>query len=290
MKVLVLGAKGTLGQDLVNVFSACDAEVVGLSRADFDVTDKDAIRDAVLGKGYDIVINAVAVNDVDGAEDPMKQDIYWAVNAEAPGIMAAAAKEAGATFVHYSTDYVFDGRKEEGYTEDDDPRPISFYGESKLGGEDAVLEIGGRSFICRLSKLYGKPGTSENSKPSFIDTMVRLAQTHPALTIVDEEVGMPTYTYDIAEATSALIGWDYEPGIYHLVNEGPGVTWYGFAEEFFDILGIETPRTPAPSSAFPKPAARPLHGMLLNTKFSLLRSREEALKAYFKECPVKRVA
>lgn len=290
MKVLILGAKGTLGQDIVRVFSAYGAEVVGSHRADLDVTDKAAVRDAILGNGYDVVINASAVNDVDGAEDPAKHDIVWAVNAEVPGTIAAAVKDAGATFVHYSTDYVFDGTKEEGYTEDDEPRPISAYGESKLGGEEAVREAGGNSFICRVSKLYGKPGTSENSKPSFVETMVRLAQTHPKLTIVDEEVGMPTYTRDIAEATLALISGDYEPGIYHLVNEGPGVTWYGFAEEFFGILGIETPRTPVPSSAFPKPAARPQYGMLLNTKFPPLRSREEALKAHFKECPVKRIA
>lgn len=290
MKVLVLGAKGTLGQDLVRVFGAFDADVEASDLEELDVTDVGAVRKTILGNGYDLIINAVAINDVDGAEDPTKQDIVWAVNAEAPGTIAAAAKEAGATFVHYSTDYVFDGTKEEGYTEDDEPHPISFYGESKLGGEEAVREAGGRSFVCRVSKLYGRPGVSEQSKPSFVDTMVRLAQVHPSLTIVDEEVGMPTYTYDIAEATLALIGWDYEPGIYHLVNDGPGVTWYGFAEEFFAILGITTPRTPVPSSAFPKPAPRPLYGMLRNTKFTTLRAREEALKAYFKECPVKRIA
>lgn len=283
MKVLVLGAQGNLGQDLVRAFSSSGHEVEGLDRDGLDVTDAAAVRDRIASGGYGAVVNAVAYNDVDGAEDPAKREIAFKLNAEAPGVMAAAAKEAGAAFVHYSTDYVFSGTRPEGYREDDAPDPVSAYGESKAAGERAVAEAGGRWFICRTSKLYGKPGTSPLAKPSFVGVMVGLAKTKPELSIVDEEVGMPTYTADLAEATVRLVTGEYAPGIYHLVNEGPGVTWYGFAEEFFGALGITTPRKPVPMSAFPRPAKRPLFAPLKNAKFPPLRPRIEALKAFFKE-------
>ncbi|MDP3985486.1 MAG: sugar nucleotide-binding protein, partial [bacterium] len=229
--------------------------------------------------------NAVAWNNVDAAEDPAHHGVVWQLNAEVPRVMAEAAKEAGAAFVHYSTDYVFPGTKPEGYHETDVPQPISKYGESKLAGEYAVQKVGGQSYICRLSKLFGRPGSSPLAKPNFVNIMVKLAKTKPSLTIVDEEVGMPTYTKDIAVATMKLITDGFEPGIYHLVNEGPGVTWYGFAEEFFEILDSKTPRTPVPSSQFPKPAARPKHAALINTKFPLLRTRRAALVDFFKTYP-----
>jgi dTDP-4-dehydrorhamnose reductase len=113
--------------------------------------------------------------------------------------------------------------------------------------------------------------------------MVGLAKTKPSLSIVDEEVGMPTYTADLADATVRLVTGEYAPGTYHLVNDGPGVTWFGFAEEFFGMLGIHTPRKPVPMSAFPRPARRPLHAALRNTRFPPLRTRSDALKAYFAE-------
>jgi len=115
--------------------------------------------------------------------------------------------------------------------------------------------------------------------------MVGLAKTKPELTIVDEEVGCPTYTRDVATATLKLLTEQFPPGIYHLVNEGPGVTWYGFAEEFFGLLGIQTPRKPVTSAAFPKPARRPAFAALENTKFPPLRTRIEALRAFFEDCP-----
>jgi dTDP-4-dehydrorhamnose reductase len=240
---------------------------------------------AMIGRGFSAVINAVAYNNVDAAEDPANRPIGWKLNAEVPGELARAAREAGAAFVHYSTDYVFAGDKPEGYTEDDTPAPISIYGESKLAGEQAVAAAGGRFYVCRLSKIFGKPGPSKLSKPSFVSVMVGLAKTKPALTIVDEEVGSPTYTRDVATATLRLLNEQFPAGIYHLVNEGPGVTWYGFAEEFFGLLGIQTPRTPVTSAAFPKPARRPPFAALRNTKFPPLRSRLDALRAFFQDCP-----
>ena len=284
MKILILGSQGNLGQELVSVFSSAGHEVVGCDRDELDVTDQTAAR-AMIGRGFSAVINAVAYNNVDGAEDPASRQIAWKLNAEVPGELARACRDSGAAFVHYSTDYVFAGDKPEGYTEDDTPAPISVYGESKLAGEQAVATAGGRFYVCRLSKIFGKPGTSKLSKPSFVSVMVGLAKTKPALSIVDEEVGSPTYTRDVATATLRLLTEQFPAGIYHLVNEGPGVTWYGFAEEFFGLLGIQTPRTPVTSAAFPKPARRPPFAALRNTKFPPLRSRLGALRAFFQDCP-----
>lgn len=283
MKILILGAKGNLGQDLVRVFAAAGHQVDGFDRDGLDVTDTAAVRSRIFAGGYGAVVNASAWNDVDGAEDPANRDRVRALNADAPGAMAAASKDAGAAFVHYSSDYVFEGAKSEGYKEDDEPNPISEYGRSKLDGERAVAAAGGRWYVCRTSKLYGLPGTSASAKPSFVNVMCKLARTKPELGIVDEEVGSPTYTRDLAESTVRLVTGKFAPGIYHLVNDGPGVTWYGFAEEFFGILGVKTPRKPVSSSAFPKPAKRPKFAPLLNTKFPKLRSRLDALKAYFAE-------
>jgi len=285
MKVIVLGAKGNLGQDLVAAFVAAGHEVVALDREELDVLDFAATRRRILDELPSAVINTVAMNDVDGAEDPTKRPFAFKLNGDAPGVLAAAARDAGASFVHYSTDYVFEGTKPEGYAEDDEPKPVSAYGESKLAGERAAIAAGGRVYVCRLSKIFGRPGVSELSKPSFVSIMLKLAKTKPELSIVDEEVGCPTYTKDIAEATVRLLAGGFEPGIYHLVNDGPGVTWYGFAEEVFGLLGIKTPRRPVSSALFPKPAKRPKSARLLNAKFPPLRSRLEALRAFFNEYP-----
>jgi dTDP-4-dehydrorhamnose reductase len=288
MKVLILGAKGNLGSELVRAFSEAGHAVDGTDREELDVTDADAVRARIMDGGYGAVVNAVAWNDVDGAEDPAKQPLVTMLNATAPGVMATAARDAGAAFVHYSTDYVFDGTKREGYVETDEPTPISLYGASKAAGERATLAAAGRSYLVRTSKIFGPQGPSPAAKPSFVAVMVKLATTKPELSIVDEEVGMPTFTRDVAEATVRLLDGSFAPGIYHFVNEGPGVTWYGFAEEFFGLLGITTPRKPVPMSAFPRPAKRPLFAALRNTKFPPLRPRIEALKAFLQEGPAVR--
>ncbi len=285
MKVIILGAKGNLGQDLVAAFAAAGHEVIALDREDLDVRDTEAVRQRILAESARVIVNAVAMNDVDGAEVPAKRPFAFRLTGEVPGALASAAREAGSVFVHYSTDYVFAGTKPEGYAEDDEPDPISVYGESKLAGEKAVAAAGGQWYVCRLSKLFGRPGRSELSKPSFMAVMLKLTRTKPELAIVDEEVGCPTYTKDIAAATVRLVSGGYAPGIYHFVNEGPGVTWYGFAEEFFGLLGVTTPRKPVSSAMFPKPAKRPKFARLLNTKFTPLRSRLAALKAFFEDNP-----
>lgn len=285
MRILILGAKGNLGTELVKAFTTAGHETVGLDRNDLDVTDSSAVRARFIAEKPDAIINAVAWNDVDGAELPEKRPSAFLLNETAPRVMAETAKEVDATFVHFSTDYVFEGTSKDGYNEDSETHPISAYGESKAAGERAVLNVGGRAYLIRTSKIFGPAGTSSAAKPSFVSIMLNLAKTKPSLSIVDEEVGCPTYTKDIAEATVHLLTENFEPGIYHFVNEGPGVTWYGFAQEFFGILGVTTPITPVTAAHFLKPANRPKFAALNNTKFPALRPRLEALKAFFQDHP-----
>lgn len=283
MRVLIAGAKGNLGQDLVLAFRASGHEVSAVDREELDVTDAERVREFISNGKFDAVINAVAYNNVDGAEDPANRPLAWKLNVDAPRVMAEAARSANAAFVHYSSDYVFEGTKAEGYREDDETRPISVYGESKAVGERAVAETGGRWYVVRTSRIYGRPGSSTASKPSFVAIMMKLAKEKPELSIVDEEVGCPTYTKDVAEATVKLLEDDFKPGIYHIVNEGAGVTWYGFAEEFFKMFGVTVPRKPVPATT--RPARRPGAAALINTKFPPLRTRLAALKAFIDENP-----
>lgn len=280
MKVLVTGAQGMLGQYIVEVFQAAGHQIIATDREQLDITQRNQVFEKVKMFRPDLIINTAAYNFVDKLEEAENFSLGHAINAAGPGNLAAAAKAIDAPFVHYSTDYVFKGDKKEGYTEDDQPNPISKYGLTKANGEKMVQAVGGRSYICRLSKIFGQPAAGENSKESFVALMLRLAKTQPELKIVDEEVGCPSYCLDIARATLILMQGAYEPGIYHLVNEGGGVTWYDFADEFFGLLNVSTPRRRVPSSEFPVPAPRPKFAEIKNTKLPKLRTRQEALRDF----------
>jgi dTDP-4-dehydrorhamnose reductase len=281
MRVLVTGASGMLGQDICKTFSSAGHEVIATDRDSLDITNRQAVDEAIIARQPDAIINTAAYNFVDKVEDPAVYPIAYAINATGPGNLAQATSTRNIPFVHYSTDYVFAGNKPKGYVESDEPDPISKYGETKAFGEAAVKKAGGRWYILRLSKIFGNPGTSEASKESFVQLMLRLAKEKPSLQIVDEEVGCNSYTKDIAQATLKLLTERAPGGIYHLVNEGHGVTWFGFAQEIFRVAGITTPRTPVGANAFPpRPAARPKFAKLINTLGPKLRSREEALKDF----------
>jgi dTDP-4-dehydrorhamnose reductase len=283
MKVLITGASGMLGNDMLHACEAAGFEVVTTDRDQLDITDADRVQRFFEEYRPDVVINCAAYNFVDQIEDPASYEIAYAVNAMGPGHLAQSAKSIGARYVHFSTDYVFAGEKPEGYTEEDVPQPLSKYGETKLAGEQKVQEADGEYYICRLSKIFGAPGKTEGSKESFVALMLRLAQSKPELSVVDEEVGCPSYTVDIAEEVIRMLQDQAPSGLYHLVNAGPGVTWYEFAREIFHLTGVDIPVHPVPSSAFPKPAQRPKFAALLNTKRPPLRSRTEALKAFLRE-------
>jgi dTDP-4-dehydrorhamnose reductase len=290
MKVLVIGATGMLGQDLVKVFLAAGHDVVSAHRPRLDIAQADSVEKVFNEETPDLVVNAAAYNFVDLVEDPTVYPLAYAINVTGPKNLAEAAAKRNIPFVHYSTDYVFSGEKVAGYTEDDQPQPISKYGETKYLGEQAVQAAGGKWFVIRVTKLFGTPGTSADSKQSFVSLMLRLAAEKPELKIVNEQVGLPTYTPDVARATLALVTGTWASGIYHFVNEGVGVTPYGFAEEIFALKGVRTPRTAVTASAFgAQAAARPNFAVLMNTKFPPLRSREEALRDFLK-IPIPMVA
>lgn len=278
MKVLVTGAKGTLGADLVSLFSQKGYEVIATDREELDITNEENVMVYVEKLHPDVIINAAAYNLVDDAESPKGYELAFAINVLGPQYLARAAKKIGAKFVHYSSDYVFAGEKPEGYSEADERSPISSYGRTKAEGERFVEGVGGDFYIARTSKIFGKKGISENSKESFVHLMLRLAATKPELSIVNEEVGSPTYTKDIAEATLEMLS--YPAGIYHLVNGGGGVTWYEFAQEIFELANVSIPVKAVPSSEFPKPATRPKFAALLNTKLPALPDRKDALKHF----------
>lgn len=276
--ILVLGSKGMLGQELVRVFLEKGHGVTGWDFGDIDVTDTAAARQKILAIAPDIILNAVAYNAVDACEEDEAEDAKaWRLNAEVPGELAAVAKDLGATFVHYSTDYVFDGEAPgDGYAEDAYPDPLFRYGESKLGGERSVAAVGGSYRIIRLSKLFGAPAASDSAKKSFFAKMEEVAREKGSVAAVDDETGCFTYAPDLAEASYALSLDDAPSGVYHLVNEG-AATWYGALSEYFRIAGVGAEVVPVSGDAFPRPARRPKNSTLRNTRRPALRDYREAL-------------
>jgi len=248
---LVTGAGGMLGQDVQRALAG--REVRALTRSDLDITDAQAVRDAL--EGVDVVINCAAYTNVDGAEDD--REGAFRVNAEGPAVLAEACAEAGAVLVHYSTDYVFHGDATMPYPEDGPYDPLNVYGESKAAGERAITEANGeRSYIIRTAWLYGIGG------PNFAKTMAKLAATKPEITVVDDQRGQPTWTADLAEQTVKLLDANAPAGIYHGTNSGEA-TWFEFAQEIFAAAGFPRENVkPTDSSAFVRPAARPAYSVL----------------------------
>lgn len=280
-KALVIGSKGMLGQELVRAFDEVGLEVTGWDFGDIDVTDASSAREKIMALAPEIILNAVAYNAVDQCEtDETEFKKAWRLNAEVPGELAKVAKDLGAIFVHYSTDYVFDGeQKGDGYTEEAEPCPISRYGESKFGGEKSTIAVDGAYYVIRLSKLFGKPAVSAGGKLSFFAKMEEVARGKSVVSVVDDENGCFTYAPDLADATRSLVLDSAPSGVYHLVNEGPA-TWYGALREYFGIIGLGTDVTAVSGDAFPRPARRPKDSTLRNTKRPALRSLGEALRAF----------
>ncbi len=282
-KVLILGGKGNLGHQLFNEFSKDSKyEVISWDKSEIDVTDKDLILKKVSDIQPSVIINAAAYNAVDRCEDDAGFDLAKKINGLAPGYLAQAALQNGSVLIHYSTDYVFDGEREDGYSEDDKPTPISKYGESKLLGEKEIIKHSGKGlkwYLIRTSKLFGPSGDSDISKSSFFDTMVSLSEEKDELSVIHEEVSKFTYTPDLAKATRQLFEGDHGYGVYHIVNEGT-CTWYEGVVELFRVLGIKTLVKPIKSEEYPRPAKRPAYSILINNKFPELRSWKDALGEY----------
>jgi dTDP-4-dehydrorhamnose reductase len=270
-RVLVLGAKGTLGGQLMRLYP----EAIGWDREDVDVLDPAALRSRLDGLGFVplAVLNCVAFNDVDGAEDHPER--AFALNAEFPGRLAQWTREKGVPLVHYSTNYVFDGARGE-YRESDAPSPLSAYGRSKWRGEELVAGNGGQWYVVRTAVIFGPKGASELSKKSFVDLMVDLAAKRDSIEAVADEVNSVTYAVDLAAGTRSLLEAAPPAGIYHVTNGGEA-SWYDFAREIYRITGKSTTVLPVPSTRFPRKAKRPPRAILLNTQLPPMRPWQDAL-------------
>jgi len=278
MKILIAGCRGMLGSELAAVFHGDPGsyEVTGLDLPEIDIASPESCRGAVNCFRPDVVINAAAFTRVDDCETRQKQAM--SVNGEGAGNLAAAAAAVGALFVHYGTDYIFDGRKAEGYSEDDAPGPASVYGKSKLLGEGLVRRNSPEHMIIRVSWLFGANGVN------FIRTIVGAARKGNPLRVVNDQRGSPTYAKDVAEQTLKMIGAGCR-GTYHVTNAGD-CTWYDLAVQALAWAKIDnTSVAPVASSEFPRPAPRPAFSILIDTRLSReglprLRRWQDAAREY----------
>ena len=278
MKVLVTGAKGQLGTDLMNELEKRGIEGIGVDVQEMDITDAEACRRVIKNSGADAVIHCAACTAVDAAED--NADLCRRINGEGTRNVAQACKEADTKLMYISTDYVFDGQGTRPWEPDDERHPLNVYGQTKYEGELAVEELSDKYFIVRIAWVFGVAGKN------FIKTMLRLGKERGAVSVVDDQIGSPTYTYDLARLLVDMIQTD-KYGRYHATNEGL-CSWYEFAKEIFRQAGMDVPVTPVSSDQFPAKAARPSNSRLSKEKlgengFERLPAWQDALGRFLKE-------
>lgn len=264
-----------LGRALRQVFAGRN-EMIWFTRNDFDITDLDRTLIKIRAGRPDFLIHAAAYTDVDGNE--LNPEKAYLVNGVGTRNVAIACEQTGCPILYVSTDYVFDGNKKSPYNEWDAPNPINSYGLSKLIGERFVTSLTNRFFVVRTSWLYG--GNGKN----FVDTIVKLLSKKKGLKVVDDQVGSPTYAYDLALKLRELTGKGY--GVYHLTNSSK-CSWYEFAAEIARLKGIKAKISPITSAEFNRPAQRPAFSVLKNNMLKLegvkkLRPWKKALKDYLK--------
>jgi dTDP-4-dehydrorhamnose reductase len=249
-RILITGTTGQIGGELLRLFP----KALAPTRADIDLTDEASIRACIRHHSPRWIINPAAYTAVDKAES--EPDLAHAVNADAPRILGEEAQKIGATVLHFSTDYVFDGTKSAPYLEDDPTNPLGVYGASKLAGEQALAASGAAHIILRTSWVYGATGKN------FLLTILKLAAERPELKIVADQHGAPTWSRDLATLAAKLIVAESIPsGVYHATSSGE-TTWHGFATEFLRLANIRTNLIPIPTSAYLTPARRPANSRL----------------------------
>ena len=296
MKILVTGACGQLGSDLILELAARGLEAVGtdilpeapnlpeaLSYLQLDITDSAAVMEAVGALRPDAVIHCAAWTAVDAAEEPENREKVFAINAAGTRNLAAACKEIGAKMLYISTDYVFDGQGTEPWQPDCDRyAPLNVYGQSKLAGEMAVKELLERYFIVRIAWVFGKNGKN------FVRTMLRVGKTHDTVRVVTDQIGTPTYTPDLAKLLVDMIQTD-KYGVYHATNEGGFISWYDFTCEIYRQVGLHTQVLPVTTEEYGlSKARRPFNSRLDKAKlaeqgFRRLPDWKDALRRYLIE-------
>jgi dTDP-4-dehydrorhamnose reductase len=271
-RILIIGGPGQLGIELQRSFAGT-GPLVAVDREVVDLAVPEQIREIVRRVQPTLILNAAAYTAVDRAES--EPELAAAINARAPRILAEEARELNALLVHYSTDYVFDGSKQEPWTEEDAPNPLNAYGAGKLAGEEAVRQVGGRYLIFRTSWVYGPHGKN------FLLTMLRLGRERDLLKVVDDQFGAPTTSIELARATRTIVDGvlagnfgavDEWAGLYHM-SCGGSTTWCGFAKAIFARAGQRLngrmPEVkPIPASEYPTPAQRPRNSVLANAKLN----------------------
>lgn len=264
MKVAIIGANGQLGTDLVEVFSP-KQNVISLTHAEIEITDIDNVKKVLTSVKPDLLLNTAAYNKVPDAEkNPIEA---FKINALGVRNLAKICQDEKIRFLHYSTDYVFDGKKQMPYTENDMPNPLNVYGNTKLSGEYFALNYCEYSFVVRVSGIYGKvPGRSKGN--NFITSILKQAKERPEVKVVNDEVLTPTPTLWIAKNTLELVQAN-SYGLYHMSCEG-SVTWYEFAKTIWDELKIKTPLHPVSVKDFPSLVKRPFYSVLENQKLKTL--------------------
>jgi dTDP-4-dehydrorhamnose reductase len=273
MRLLVTGAAGMLGTDVVAAATAAQHDVVALARADLDITDAEAVRAAVRDTQPDAVINCAAYTNVDAAETD--EDVATRINGDGAGHLAAAAAEAGAHIVHVSTDYVFPGDATSPYREDAPTGPIGAYGRSKLAGEVAVAAAAPEAHsIVRTAWVFGPHGKN------FVDTMLRLGQDRDELKVVEDQLGCPTYTGHLAQAL-VTIAEQRPNGVLHVAGGGQ-CTWRDLAVATFAAAGYRVTVHPTTAAEFGAPAPRPAYSVLGSTRSDapVLPSWQDGLNAH----------
>ncbi|HIV33708.1 MAG TPA: dTDP-4-dehydrorhamnose reductase [Candidatus Blautia intestinigallinarum] len=277
MKVLVTGAKGQLGYDVMNELAKRGYEGIGVDVQEMDITDAQAVDRVITESGADKVIHCAAYTAVDAAEDNV--DLCRKVNAQGTENIAKVCKKLDIPMLYLSTDYVFDGEGTRPWEPDDKRDPLNVYGQTKYEGELAIEENLDKYFIVRIAWVFGVNGKN------FIKTMLKLAENHDTITVVNDQVGSPTYTYDLSRLLVDMIETD-KYGRYHATNEGL-CTWYEFAVEIFRQAGISVNVVPVTSEEFQAKAKRPHNSRLNKDKldemgFKRLPSWQDALSRYLK--------
>ena len=281
MRVLLTGADGQLGGEIAHAWNTDD--VIRFTRASLDVTDRAAVEAAVTEVRPGLVLNAAAFTNVDACETAI--ELAFATNAFGPMHLADACREHGATLLHISTDYVFDGTAQSPYSERDTPHPCSIYGLSKATGEQLVRGRLSAHYIVRTAGLYG--GQAARPKPTnFVDRMLQLAQQGQSLRVVDDQVTAPTSAGGLATTLREIVaGAPY--GTYHATNAGE-CSWFEFARAIFELSGVEASVTPISSAEYGAPAMRPAYSVLANNALAAagitpMRHWREALAEYLRD-------